>query len=429
MNGSPVNCLHSQGNHHEGILHCFVIQMHSQLVKRLLHLEEKKLPWIPNKPWGAAIFWCCSHVQYFFWFQSVPPKHHPTCVRISVAVSMMGYFFDGKKKSGKLTSWGKGSLSPSIYRILYIPSGCFFSAELLQLSPCPPERAVTRAQTPDRLVAATLTALLMNWWWRNTTSQLEKMSKNDWDWELFVVCNTVFFWNMTGCDVSMQDSKASPNYCNFTPLSNIQMHRNQSYSKPIATSFNSLFQVNVVLIKVFISFQLLDRGPAVSLAPHEDRWRRSNLGCQSPPEWLLDYFFRRESLYIHLRVWYGGGSKMDLWSHAEWTNSTERDAPVRLLDLSKTLELQGMPTNFVHQEVRAPVFSSTCLKAAAISWTTDDQETTHEWHTNTYQEIGRHPHPGLKLWKETCDWRVPNLVRKRTLQAQNTQTLLRIQRM
>ena len=126
----------------------------------------------------------------------------------------------------------------------------------------------------------------------------------------------------------------------------------------------------------------------------------------------------------------GGGSKMDLWSHTEWTNSTERDAPVRLLDLSKILELQGMPTNFAHQEVRAPVFSSTCLKAAAISWATDDKETTHEWHTNTYQEIGRRPHPGLKLWKETCDWSVPNLVRKCTLQAQNTQKpFLRIQGM
>ena len=83
----------------------------------------------------------------------------------------------------------------------------------------------------------------------------------------------------------------------------------------------------------------------------------------------------------------GGGSKMDLWSHAEWTNSTERDAPVRLLDLSKILELQGMPTNFAHQEVRAPVFSSTCLKAAAISWATDDEQTNYPW--MAYQHLPR----------------------------------------
>ena len=126
MNGSPVNCLHSQGNHHEGILHCFVIQMHSQLIKRLLHLEEKKLPWIPNKPWGAAIFGCCSHVQYFFWFQSVPQKNHPTCVRISVVVQWWVTFLMAKTIRQTHQLREVGSLSPSIYRVLYIPSGCFF---------------------------------------------------------------------------------------------------------------------------------------------------------------------------------------------------------------------------------------------------------------------------------------------------------------
>jgi len=75
---------------------------------------------------------------------------------------MMGYFVDGKKNPQTHQLREVGSLSPSIYRNLYIASGFFLSAELLQLSPCPPEREVTRAQTPDRLVAATLTALLMN---------------------------------------------------------------------------------------------------------------------------------------------------------------------------------------------------------------------------------------------------------------------------
>ena len=31
---------------------------------------------------------------------------------------------DGVQKSGKLTSWGKGSWNPIIYQVLYIPSGC-----------------------------------------------------------------------------------------------------------------------------------------------------------------------------------------------------------------------------------------------------------------------------------------------------------------